>query len=513
MNLAVWLERAARLWPTSPALLTGSDVVADYQRFAARVSSIAGGFRDRFAVAPGDRVAIFMSNRFEYLEVMYAAWYVGAVVVPINAKLRVNEVAWMIRDAGAALTVCTQNSAELLAAAVDPQSTAILVVDSAEFAALYAAKPTDRAIYRDQDDLAWLFYTSGTTGRPKGVMLSHGNLAAMALSYFVDVDSVRHDDAVVYAAPISHGAGLYNFMFVIRGSRHVFPKSGSFDAAELAMLAGKLGNVCMFAAPTMVRRMTAEARRSGYDGAGIRTIVYGGGPMYASDVVEAIEVLGPRFAQIYGQGESPMTITALSRDLVAASSHPDWRKWLETVGRAHSCVEVKVTDGNGRTCGIGEVGEIVVRGATVMRGYWRNEQATRETLAEGWLKTGDLGALDKQGFLTLHGRSKDVIISGGTNIYPREVEEALLTHPAVAQASVIGQTDREWGEIVVAFVVLENGRECSEEMLDLHCIAHIARFKRPKRYVFMTELPKNAYGKVLKTQLRAAVADGNTNES
>jgi acyl-CoA synthetase (AMP-forming)/AMP-acid ligase II len=334
------------------------------------------------------------------------------------------------------------------------------------------------------------------------VMISTGNLRAMTCCYFVDVDDMSPQDAILYAAPMSHGAGLYNFMQVLRGARHVVPESGGFDAEAILSLAPRIGNVSMFAAPTMVRRLVDRAKAEGAVGEGIKTIVYGGGPMYLADIIEAVEVMGPRFVQIYGQGESPMTITALSRALVADRTHPRWRERFASVGTAQSCVMVKVADTEGRDLSPGEIGEVLVQGAPVMPGYWKNQVATAETIKDGWLRTGDMGAMDEDGFLTLHDRSKDVIISGGTNIYPREVEETLLLHPAVREVAVVGRKHPDWGEELVAFVVPHQGLTVERAVLDAHCLEHIARFKRPKAYFVINELPKNNYGKVLKTALR-----------
>jgi len=502
MNPALWLERAAQRYPDSPALLSGAEIVADYARFYARTLGLAGALRDVYGLGAGDHVAIFMSNRTEYLEVMYAAWAVGAAVVPINAKLHVREAAWIIGNAEAKLIVSAGTAADSLRSDPDLAGRPVIDVDGDGLDALCQSDPVPSPARLSQDDRAWIFYSSGTTGRPKGVIQTCGNIQAMTLAYFVDVDAADQTDAALYAAPMSHGAGCYNFVFTMRGARHVVPLSGGFDPAEIETLAPDIGNVCLFAAPTMVRRMVSQARLSGYKGDGLKTIVYGGGPMYVADIVEAVDVMGPRFVQIYGQAESPMTITALSRSLVADRTHPRWRTRLGSVGTAHSCVEVMIADQEGRELPRGEIGEILVRGATVMAGYWRNEEASRQALRGGWLWTGDMGAMDEDGFVTLHDRSKDMIISGGTNIYPREIEEVLLTHPAVAQVSVVGQADAEWGETVVAFVVPEAGFTQDEALLDAHCLAHIARFKRPKRYVFIDDLPKNAYGKVLKTELR-----------
>jgi long-chain acyl-CoA synthetase len=301
---------------------------------------------------------------------------------------------------------------------------------------------------------------------------------------------------------MSHGAGLYNFAHVLVGARHVVPASLGFDAAEILALADHWRNVSLFAAPTMVRRLVDHVAATGADCAGVKTIVYGGGPMYLADILRALDVLGDRLVQIYGQGESPMTITALARRHLGDRSHPRYHERIASVGVAHSVVEVLVADADGNALPPGATGEVLVRGETVMRGYWRNAEATAATLRGGWLWTGDVGSLDTDGFLTLKDRSKDVIISGGSNIYPREVEEVLLRHAGVAEVSVVGRPSPEWGEEVVAFVVRRPGADAPAHELDRLCLDHIARFKRPKDYVYVEALPKNNYGKVLKTELR-----------
>ena len=280
------------------------------------------------------------------------------------------------------------------------------------------------------------------------------------------------------------------------------PASGGFDPDEVLTLGRQLGNVAMFAAPTMVRRLVDAAKKRGENGEGLRTIVYGGGPMYTADIRDAIATMGQRFVQIYGQGESPMTITSLPRQWHAMTDHPRYLERLASVGFAQSVMSVRITGSDGQPLPAGETGEIEASGPAVMLGYWNNPKANAETLKDGWLRTGDVGRLDEDGFLTLSDRSKDVIISGGTNIYPREVEEALLTHADVREVSVIGVADPEWGETVVACVVLEDGAAADDAGLDAHCLNAIARFKRPKRYVYLDALPKNNYGKVLKTSLR-----------
>jgi long-chain acyl-CoA synthetase len=504
MNVAEWLAASARLRPDAPALLTGFDLDADYRTFARRSAAIGAGLSRDHGIAPGDRVALFATNCTQYLECLYGIWWMGGVAIPINAKLHGREAAWICSDAGAKLAFVSDDTVEALMEANSdlPAAMKTLSVDSSAYRTMREGEGRPAPLEREVDDLAWLFYTSGTTGRPKGVMLSHGNLVAMTMCYLADVDHATPRDAKLYAAPISHGAGLYNFPHVRMGGRHVIPESGGFDPDEVLNLGRQLDNVVMFAAPTMVRRLVDVARRRGEDGAGIRTIIYGGGPMYLADIREAIATMGQRFVQIYGQGESPMTITALSREWHRRTDHPRYLERLASAGPAQSVMSVRITDADGKPLPAGETGEVEAKGAAVMLGYWNNPKANAETLKDGWLRTGDVGRLDEDGFLTLSDRSKDVIISGGSNIYPREVEEALLTHPDVREVSAIGVADADWGEIVVACVVLEDGAVADDAGLDAHCLGSIARFKRPKRYVYLDALPKNNYGKVLKTSLR-----------
>lgn len=492
MNLGLWLERTAAVAGGRAALLRGADIVADYDGFHARAAVLAHALRER-GVAPGDRVAVFAKNCPEYLIVFYGVWIAGAVIVPINAKLHAKEAAWIIGDSGAKVAFVTPQLGGDLGAETNVPLVDVL---GDEFAAMVTGEGLGCAP-READDLCWLFYTSGTTGRPKGVRISHGMAMATSLAYPVDVDPVTELDAALYAAPMSHGAGIYAPIHVRMGAQHIVPASGAFAAGEVLDLAAGHGSASMFMAPTMVRRLLDVAKERDSRGEGIKTIVYGGGPMYVADIIEAVDWFGQKFVQIYGQGECPMAISALSRAEVADRTHQRWRERLGSVGRAQSVVEVAI-DG-AETPGV--TGEIMVKGAPVMPGYWLNDEASAKALRDGWLMTGDVGRLDGDGYLTLVDRSKDLIISGGTNIYPREVEEVLLLHPRVHEVSVVGRPSVEWGEDVVAFVVRDG--PVTDFELDAFCLENIARFKRPKGYVFVEELPKNNYGKVLKTELRA----------
>jgi len=504
MNLATLLDRAGRGFAGRPALAFGARTLCDYRTLAGRAAVMAGALRDRLGLSPGDRVALIMRNSAEYVELLFACWHAGLVAVPVNAKLAAAEFQYILDHSGARVCFVSPDLAAVVGGLAGPAT--VVETGSAEWRKLGDGDGAPLA-QAAADDVAWLFYTSGTTGRPKGAMLTHRNLFAMSWGYFADVDAIAPGDSIVHAAPMSHGSGIYIVPHVAAGALHVVPESGGFEPDEMFRLCDVHRGATVFAAPTMVRRLVAHAEAHDGAPAGLKTVVYGGGPMYVEDCKRAIAALGDRVAQIYGQGESPMTITSLARHRFPRPAEARYEERLASVGMAFGIVEVQVAGPDDSPLPPGETGEVLVRGDPVMRGYWRNEDATAETLRGSWLHTGDIGTLDADGYLTLKDRSKDVIISGGTNIYPREVEEVLLEHPGVVEVSVIGRPDPEWGESVLAFVVAAPSGDATAEALDRLCLDRIARFKRPKEYRFVDALPKNNYGKVLKTALRELIEE------
>jgi long-chain acyl-CoA synthetase len=494
MNIASWLSRAGLSHPGAPAAGQGARVVQTYGQLAGRAARLAGSLR-ALGLQPGDRVAIIAKNCVEYLETIHGVWHGGFAAVPANAKLHGRELGYILEHSGARVCIATAGLDEEVAPHAPASLERLIIIGSEEYRALFAADPAPVAP-RDGNDLAWLFYTSGTTGRPKGAMLTHRNLAQASFAYVTEVDATAPGDSILHAAPMSHGSGLYMMAHVARMGINVVPESGSFEPDEIFRLLAAWKSMSMFAAPTMVKRLLDFG--GGADPVNLRTMIWGGAPMYVEDALKALDRFGPRLAQIYGQGESPMTITTLSRQDIADRAHPRWLDRLGSAGKPYACLEVKVADGDDRALPAGETGEILCRGDVVMPGYWRNREANAQTMRGGWLHTGDVGAFDAEGYLTLKDRSKDMIISGGSNIYPREVEEVLLKHAAVREVSVIGRPHAEWGEVVVAYVV----GEARAGELDELCLSQIARFKRPKDYVFVDALPKNNYGKILKTDLR-----------
>ena len=480
MNLAHLLARSARLAPDSRAIALGQRPVLSYGQLAERVARLAAGFRKNLRLEPGDRFGLAMKNCVEYHEVLFACWHAGLVAVPMNAKLHAKEFAYILENSAAKACFVTRDLESAVPRALPVKEISRLRDDPMPVAE------------REPDDAAWLFYTSGTTGVPKGAVLTHRNLLCQTQAYFADIDKLAANFSILHPAPLSHGSGCYALPHFAAGALNVIPESGHFEPDEIFDLLDFWPNSSFFAAPTMVVRLLAAKRaRSPQQ---LRTLVYGGAPMYVADSLRAIELFGPRLYQLYGQGEAPMTITGLSQDFHRSKAH------LETCGYARTGCEVKIYDDAGRELPPGEVGEIVTRSDCVMAGYWQNAEATKKALRGGWLHTGDVGSMDAAGFLTIRDRSKDMIISGGSNIYPREIEEVLLRHPAVAECSVVGRPHAEWGEEVVAFVVKKSAVRPQD--LDEICLQNIARFKRPREYRFVDSLPKNNYGKVLKTELR-----------
>lgn len=487
MNLFGLLDQAAERFGDRGAVFRGESQLHTWSELRERAMRIASTLG-----APGTRIAIASENRPEIVELMFATWAAECVVVPINYKLHPREMVQIIDDAGVSRVFASPKiGAELTPVTDVPVET----VDSQAYSARTISTLADRPRTTDPATLAWLFYTSGTTGRSKGAMLTHRNLMAMTVSHLADFDSPDQNCSLVHGAPMSHGSGLYIAPYVLRAARQVIPASAAFEPDEFLDLCERHPGCSAFLAPTMIQRLVQTGRARPQN---LRTIVYGGGPMYVDSLKKAMAAFGQIFVQLYGQGEAPMTITGLRRaDHIDADDAV-----LGSVGYARSGVDVAVLRDDDTPASAGEIGEIVCRGDVVMAGYWNNPEATANTLQEGWLRTGDMGSFDERGFLTLRDRSKDVVISGGSNIYPREVEEILLEHPGVDEAGVVGAPDEEWGEVVVAFIV----GSASPADLDAHLLERIARFKRPKRYEYIDELPKNSYGKVLKRALRERLA-------
>jgi long-chain acyl-CoA synthetase len=498
MNVALPLLTRALQHPSAPAV-TADGQTATFADLAGRVARIAVALREAHGVRQGDRILLWMENSREFIEALFACWAAGACAVPVNAKLHIKEARHILQDSGARLAFASASLLDGADGELGIDRRCLFVAGTAEFESLASGPPAAFAPMLPTDP-AWIFYTSGTTGFPKGAILTHRNLLFMAMTYYADIERVESGSTMIHAAPLSHGSGQYMLPHLLGGGHQVILRK--FDAAEIVAAFAAYPAVSIFAVPTMVNRLVQAADGRTDPAGNLRTIIYGGAPMYVADLRKAMEVFGPRFFQLYGQGETPMTTTGLTKREHAGDFGEAHLAKLGTSGVPRTGVEVRIVDADGADLPAGEPGEIVTRSDCVMAGYWNNPSATASALREGWLWTGDIGSMDAAGYLTLRDRSKDMVISGGSNIYPREIEEVLLRHPGVVECSIVARPHPDLGEEPVAFVVRRDPPGATEAELDALCLKHIARFKRPRAYRFVDALPKSAYGKILKTDLR-----------
>jgi len=495
MNLYSTITDAVRRHGGRTAIAYGARS-ATYAEFDA----VAAALGERFAAlgcAPGDRVLLFLKNGYEYPFLMLATMRAGLVVVPVNAKLHPREAAWI---AGNATPKLIFTHAEHVAAVREalPEGVAPHIVAIEDFELPAPAADVAPPAEVGADEPAWIFYTSGTTGRPKGATLTHRNLVACTVNCLADIFDFRASDRVLHVAPLSHGGGLYLIPSLVRGAENIVSDLPSFQPDEVLDLVAARGITAFaFVAPTMIVRLL-EARPRDNIGS-LRGVIYGGATIHLEHIKAAVQRFGPIFHQLYGQGEAPMTISYLpGADHLGADDET-----LLSAGYVRAGVEVRLVDENDMPVAPGADGEICVRGDVVMKGYWGNPAATEAALKGGWLHTGDVGHFDSGGRLRVLDRRHDTIISGGTNIYPKEIEDVIAAHPGVREVIAFGLPDREWGESVAVAIVADEAARPSEADILAFCRQSLASFKKPKHVLFLDELPKSAYGKVLRRELKA----------
>lgn len=510
MNVSNLLTKSALAYPDNVAVVRGTQRMT-YAQLNARVNRLANALT-RLGIRRGENVAILQYNYPQTIESIFACFKAGVGSVPINFRLHPNEFGFIIDHSESAAVILSPEFNESILSIHDriPKARHHLITLSGAGGELLdyeklLSMESDQCVDADvePDDLAWLFYTSGTTALPKGAMLTHRNLLAMTMSFYADMcPGFGPDDAILHAAPLSHGSGLYALPNTGKAATHVFLESKSFDPELTFKIIQECRVTNMFVAPTMVKMMIESPALDQYDHRSLKSLIYGGAPMLVEDLKKAMAKLGPCLVQLFGQGESPMTITYLPHRDHVLQGTPAQMKRLASAGLARTNVEVKIFDQEDKERSPGEIGEIVTRSDVVMKGYWRNPETTRETIKSGWLHTGDMGYMDERGYLFIMDRSKDMIISGGENIYPREIEEVIVKHPAVREVAVIGIPDPKWGEAIKAVVSLIEGTSVTEDELIAFCRDNIASYKKPKSIDFVDELPKNNYGKILKRELR-----------
>ncbi len=491
-NLAHLLLQSARRFPDRAALIQG-DAVRSWSELGQRARAGAAALAER-GVGKGDRVLVHARNSFAMFETMWASWMLGAVWVPTNFRLTPSEVAYIASSSRAAVHIFDDAFPEHAQAAREANPHCLLEFSIAGWEG-YATHPAPLAGCADvdRDDPCWFFYTSGTTGRPKAAVLTHGQMEFVIVSHLCDLmPGTTEQDVSLVVAPLSHGAGIHALAQVARGAASVLLPGERLDCAEGWRLVEKHRVSNMFTVPTILTMLARDPMVDQVDHSSLRYVIYAGAPMYRADQVQALSKLGPVIVQYFGLGEVTGNITVLPPHLHSIADDPAFP--IGSVGYPRAGIEISIRDG-----------EICVRGPAVFAGYFENPEANAKAFADGWFHTGDLGHLDDRGFLYITGRASDMYISGGSNVYPREIEEALLLHPAVVEACVVGMPDERWGEAGVAVLVLE--QPVDENELRAHLAPRLARYKHPARYVVWDALPKSGYGKVAKKDVKARLAD------
>ena len=511
MTLDRIVRRNALRFPGKAALLAGGRSVT-WQELDRRVDRIANALRAR-GLAAGDRVAVLLGNCAEIVELYFGIARAGLIAVPLNWRLTNSELSQLLGQAEPALLVVGASFAEpfreALASGTSPARRWIVggelagaepyeqVVDEAEAAAIESPA-------KDDEPFA-IFFTSGTTGLPKGAMVSHRNLVANAFNQFV-ADGSRPSDVNLIATPLYHmGAVFMAVTYMMLGCTQVVLEK--FDPrAWLEAVARHRATVALLV-PTMINAVVNCPAVEGADLASLRCLFYGGGPMPPNVLRRAMQHLRCGFTQGYGLTETLEASFLVASDHVLDGDERRQRR-LASAGREAVGAEVRVVTSEGRDAAPLEVGEVLVRSESVIPGYWRMPDETAKAIRNGWFHTGDLGYLDDERYLFLVDRIKDMVVTGGVNVYTKEVEAVLFEHPAVLEAAVVGLPDDQWGEIVAAVVVLRPGCTAFAEELVEHCRKSLAGFKKPRVVHFLDELPRNPSGKILKRELRRRLASG-----
>lgn len=510
LNISFFLTRAACQFADAPATIYGN-AIQTYSDLNTRVGRLAAALKAQ-GVKRQERVGVICDPEPRALECLFAPIRAGAVLVPMNPKLHPTEHAYMLNDVGARVLICGRKYLEGILSVREQLPSDLIIVgmdlnEETDIGAIDyerliegSKEALDDCEIAD-DDNAWIFYTSGTTGRPKGAILTQRNLLTMINNQLISVCYVSPGDRVGYLAPISHGAGLWSFQHVVQGATHVFPTTKGFRPQEFYRFVSQHKVSNCFMAPTMIQRLVDDPPKEEDDVSSLQKVLYGGGPMYVDCIESAVQIFGKIFIQVYALGECPMGITSLPRDEHDLHD-PNAKVRLGSAGRGCHSVQLQIIDKAGNEVPPGERGQLTVRGELVMKGYWNNKEATEETIRNGWLRTGDVGYLDERGYFFVTDREKDMIITGGANVYPREVEEVIYKHKAVREAVVFGLPDSHWGEKIIAAVVPQDGLVLTEEEVINWCRSHLASFKKPSEVHFTDDLQTNNYGKVLRREIR-----------
>jgi acyl-CoA synthetase (AMP-forming)/AMP-acid ligase II len=502
-SLPALIERACLLFDDAIAASDDHKAIT-FAALGERSARLANGLR---AIA-GDsaRVGLLMSNRVEFVEADVAIVRAGLTKLPLNPRLAAPEHRYMLEDAGVSVLLVDPDhadfGAEMRDALADLQTVLVLGESGTYEAFLAEGSARSPGVRPGAGAPSSILYTSGTTGRPKGAVLSYSGRLASMVAMLTDELDIRAGDVMAHVAPLSHGSGSKILTYLVRGAEN--RSFDRFDEERFLRLAADGEITSSFMVPTMIQRLI-DAHR-GEDVSALRHITYGGAPMAAARIRMAMDLFGAIFVQVYGSCEAPHPVTLLPAALHARFRDDD--HVLGSAGYEATMAEVRFVDRHGVEVPDGEKGEMIVRTPNLMSGYWGNPEATAQVLTDGSYRTGDIGYRDDRGFLTIVDRERDMIISGGLNVYPAEVEATILTHPDVIDVAVVGAPDESWGEIVKAFVVARPGSALTGDDVVAHCRANLAGYKKPRQVELVASLPKGSTGKILKRELRDAAWAG-----
>lgn len=513
VNLSTLLAQTAALFPDRPGLIQG-DRAWTWSEINGRVDALVQGLRS-LGVKAGDKILVQSRNNSALFESCWAAFRLGAVWVPINFRLTPPEVAYL----GSSSEASVMLAEDCFAVHVDAVKSAsaylrqVITIGQArdgevsfdELVQQNLGAPTAMAEVGADTGL-WYFYTSGTTGHPKAAMLTHGQMAFVVTNHLADlIPGTDEKDCSIAVAPLSHGAGIHALLNVARGAPTVLLSSDKLEPEVFWQLVQQHRVTNVFTVPTIVKMLVEDPSVDQFDHSSLRYVIYAGAPMYRADQKRALQKLGKVLVQYFGLGEVTGCITVLPAAMHAIDDD-DPSANVGSCGRPRTGMQVAILGEDLQPAPIGTVGEICCRGPAVFAGYFNNPEATAKALRGGWFHTGDLGRVDARGLLYITGRESDMYISGGSNVYPREVEEVLLTHPGVAEVAVLGVPDAKWGEVGVA-VVVANQSNLTAETLLAHLDGRCAKYRWPRHFYFWDALPKSGYGKVTKKEVRARLIE------
>jgi long-chain acyl-CoA synthetase len=508
MTVGEMLLRNANKFPNKTAVIDGGTRF-DYRTLNARVNALSSTLLTR-GLTKSDRIGVLVHNSYQFIELYFAAAKTGGIFCPYNNHLRSGELKEIINYSQPRLLVLDRDFADVI------ESIRGEIPSVEHFVCLQAGVPSledyealvsagsdgEPQVNICDDDTMSIFFTAGTTGRPKGAIRTHRHVMTDAVTGVIEL-KVEYDEKVLISFPMYHVACEDNIIrHVYMPNTIVVKREGSFNPEDvLQIIETEKITRCQFV-PTMLHSLLQSPNVDTYDLSSLKLILYAGAPMHVELLKRCLKRFRCGFAQLYGQAESgPLTTILKPEDHVLEGSEEQLTR-LASAGKPVVCYEIRIVDHEDRDMAIGEIGEIIGRSEAMMKGYWDMPAETEEKLKNGWLHTGDLGRFDKDGYVYVVERKNDMIISGGVNIYPREIEEVLYQHAAVEEASVVGVPDEHWGESAKAVVVLKRGTRATQEEIIGFCGERMAGFKKPKSVDFWDELPKSPQGKVLKKEIR-----------